>query len=69
MKKIFDIQLTPEVIKTIKQTVEGQSIILYNCTWSMEAVGNSEQIEEGYTILSFEKAVAIDPPANNENKE
>ena len=66
MRKVIDIQLTPDVVNFIKQTPDNQGIILYDCDWFMEATANMDRIEEGYTISGYKKC-ALTMEKKNEN--
>lgn len=55
MRKIIDIQLTPDLVNFLKQIPDNQGAILYDCDWFMEATANEDRIEEGYTISGYKK--------------
>lgn len=77
MQKIYDVILSPAIVKAIKDVEDGKGVQMLNMQWESQTVSNKDAEETMFTFLSFADGKTVtfpepkiaDAPAENTNSE
>ena len=77
MQKIYDVILSPAIVKAIKDIKDGKGVQMLNMQWESQTVSNKDAEETMFTFLSFSEGKTVtfpepkitDTPAENTNSE